>query len=168
MHKAALAIAAGAGILIMLRGSTVTFFEPSEFQGWWDQLNPELLDKLNRFRELWGMPVVVSSDPHAVGRHNGRGDVSQHNVDQWGEVRAVDVFPTVETRNGRAWVKTIAQRERAFRLATEAGFTGIGIYTDTAPGNMLHLDVRQDRAEGDPATWSRIAGNFWGIDQVLA
>ncbi|WP_341937205.1 hypothetical protein [Marinimicrobium sp. C2-29] len=147
---------------------TLTYFTPEEFGDWYDQLNPELLQKLDAFRAAWGAPVVVSDANGAIGR-TGQGDHSQHNVEVWGEVRAIDVFPKVEIEPGvYGWMQTGEERARAYRLAKEIGFTGIGLYTDTAPGNMLHLDVRRDRLSGNPAKWSRISGEYMGINEVLA
>ena len=86
-------------------------------------------------------------------------------MDAWGEVRAVDVFPLVEIRPGEyRYMNSQADRARAFNTAKQVGFRGIGLYTDTQPGNMLHVDTRDaDRV----ATWSRVAGNYRGISEVL-
>lgn len=142
-------------------------FSPDEFGEWWPHMSPELLRKLDAFRERWGAPVVVSPAHGGIGRHLGDGDESQHNVDEWGEVRAVDVFPKVPAgASGYRYINTTAERERAYRVARSVGFTGIGLYTDTSPGNMLHVDVR--KSAGYVATWSRVDGNYLGIEQVTA
>lgn len=126
-------------------------------------MNSDLLLKLDEFRHRWGAPVMISPVDGALGRHAGDSSQSQHNVDLFGEVRAADVFPRV----GSGFIQTEGERRRAYRIAVEVGFTGIGVYTDTTPGNMLHLDVRTDRQPGNPALWSRVSGQFKGIGEVV-
>ncbi len=141
-------------------------FTPDEFGPWWPQMNQELLKKLDAFRERWGAPVVISPAEGSLGRHGGEFGTSQHNVDAWGEVRAVDVFPMVPAgRSGYRYMTNAEDRQRAMEVARAVGFTGIGLYTDTSPGNMLHVDVRPT---ADVATWSRVNGQYLGIGQVLA
>ena len=142
-------------------------FKPSEFGIWWPLMDRDLLLKLDKFREAWGAPVVISRAPGGIGRHGGKSGGSQHNIDTWGRVRAIDIFPQIVTNDGRRGIATSEERERAYRIADAVGFTGIGLYTDTKPSNMLHVDVRRDREAGDPATWSRVAGDYLGIDEVL-
>ena len=136
----------------------LTYFAPEEFGDWWPFMSVELLEKLDEFRRRWGSPVVISSAVGALGRHYG--GESQHNVDKWGEVRAIDVFPM---KSDGGYLETEADRRRAFELAESVGFSGIGLYTDTMPGNMMHLDVRGGRL----ATWSRVAGKYLKIGVVV-
>ena len=131
------------------------YFKASEFGVFYPLMSKDLLLKLDEFRHRWGAPVVVSPAAGGIGRHGG-GD-SQHNVDKWGEVRAVDVFPK--------GMDSAADMQRAYLIAREIGFTGIGLYTDTKPSNMMHLDVR---AGTHVATWSRVAGKYLGIGEVIA
>ena len=142
-------------------------FSPSEFGIWWPLMNEDLLLKLDQFREEWGAPVVISPAPGGIGRTGGAGDSSQHNIDVWIRVRAIDVFPQVISPEGRRGIVTGAERQRAYEVAKKVGFTGIGLYTDTRPSNMVHLDVREDRRPGDPAKWSRVAGDYRAITEVL-
>lgn len=130
-------------------------FSPWEFRTWFADMSPELLKKLDTFRELWGQPVVISSHADGLGRKLGPADTSQHNVNKWGEVRAVDVFPEGLNVQTKAF---------AIQCARQAGFTGYGIYSDTQPGWMMHLDVRADRSPVNPATWARVNGNYVGIE----
>lgn len=139
------------------------YFSEHEFGGWFESMNPKLLEKLDQFRHEWGFPVQVSSHEDAVGRHLGD-STSQHNIDRWGMVNAIDVFPK---NSVGGYINSQAERKRAFDIAKKVGFTGIGIYTDTSPGNMLHLDVRSGKSEGDPAIWSRINGQFDSIYKVV-
>lgn len=138
------------------------YFDASEFGAWYPLMSVELLNKLDEFRHRWGYPVIISPAEGGIGRRDD--SHSQHNVNWLGEVRAVDVFPTVA---GGGYMTTVDQRDRALRLAREVGFTGIGLYTDTQPGDMLHVDVREDREEGDPALWARIGGEYTSIYQVV-
>ena len=131
------------------------YFSASEFGVYYPMINSELLVKLDEFRHRWGRPVTVSPVAGAIVRHGGDSH-SQHNIDRWGETRAIDVFPE--------GMETLEQRQRAYQIARAVGFTGIGIYTDTAPSNLLHVDVRPgDRV----ATWSRVNGEYLGINEVL-
>lgn len=143
-------------------------FTPSEFGIYYPLMSSDLLLKMDKFRELWGAPVEVSKAPGGIGRH-GAGDESQHNIDAWGEVRAIDLFPKVPDGNGGyRYMKTVEERERAYNIARRSGFTGIGLYTDTQPGNLLHADVREPKRANYVATWSRVDGKYLGINEVLA
>ena len=139
------------------------YFSSSEFGVWYPLMSLELLKKLDKFREEWGYPVEISKANGAIGRES-KDSHSQHNIFKWGEVRAVDVFP----RTASGYITTAEERYRAYEVAKKVGFTGIGLYTDTAPGNMLHVDVREDRQPGSPALWSRVSGVYGGISEVLA
>ncbi len=130
------------------------YFKPAEFQGWYEQCNLKLLDTLDKFRELWGAPVMISPASGAVGRRLGDAATSQHNIDHWGCVNAVDVMPK--------GMMTRADMERAIKLAQEAGFTGIGVYPFWHPFPGLHLDVR----EGAPGVVAHWAGVPKGGKQV--
>lgn len=142
------------------------YFSPGEFRQWWPFMSADLLLKLDEFRRRWGAPVIVSGADGALGR-TGQGH-SQHNIDTWGEVRAIDVFPQVPDGNGGfKYMTSATDRAKAYMLAREIGFTGVGLYTDTAPGNMLHLDVRADADAGAPAKWSRVEGSYLAIEAVL-
>ncbi|MFL1484894.1 hypothetical protein [Marinobacter sp. LN3S78] len=153
------------------KGVNLQHFSPSEFTdrygtNWYSQMHPELLRKLDAFRERWGHPVMVSNAKGAMGRHQGPSGTSQHNVDAWGEVRAIDVFPKLPAgASGYRYIEKASERARAYQVARAVGFTGIGLYTDTSPGDMLHVDVRPSSGV---ATWSRVDGNYLDIGQVIA
>lgn len=139
---------------------TLKYFKASEFGLWYPLMSKDLLIKLDAFREAWGAPVVISHAHGGIGREDS--SESQHNVLRWGEVRAIDVFPMV---NG-GYMSSASDRSRARAIAQQVGFTGIGLYIDTQPGNMLHVDVRNDRDESKPAEWSRVAGQYFSIGAV--
>lgn len=115
---------------------------------WWDQMSPRLLVCLDLLRYRHGGPIQISGHDSALGRQLGPDDRSQHNIDKWGEVRAVDaMFPRVKTQ---------ADAERVIRQAKECGFTGIGFGPFWLPYVGMHLDVRDDRFPGEPATWGYV------------
>ncbi len=106
------------------------YFNPSEFGEWWPLMSTDLLTKLDEFRDRLGVPVRISPATGSLGREDGVAGTSQHNIDLWGEVRAVDVMFTG------------VSLEYAFRVAKDIGFTGIGAYPHWQPTQGMHLDVR--------------------------
>jgi len=143
-------------------GVELRHFRPHEFRGWFHAMSPTLLERLDHWRHMLDAPVLVSPAAGALGRHLGKDNSSQHNVDVWGEVRAIDLMPQLP----------VEEMERAFDLAIDAGFTGVGLYPDWCPQWGMHLDVRKDRRIDDPALWSglRINGRqvYRGIDEAFA
>ena len=125
----------------------LTYFKPEEFGEWWPLMNTDLLTLLDEFRDRLGSAVMISPAAGSLGRNDGV-SLSQHNVDMWGEVRAADVmFPGLDR----------SDLERAAKIAEEVGFTGIGAYPDWSPYVGMHLDVRQSRVSGWPATWAGLS-----------
>lgn len=133
-------------------------FTPDEFREWHDDMAFKVLYSIDDFREYWGAPVTVSLNPDALGRELGDDDESQHNIDRWGVVRAIDFFPKGLNESNI---------DRAYTCAVNAGFTGIGFYTDTKPSMMMHGDVRPDRTAENPATWVRVDGKYIGLAGFL-
>lgn len=158
-----LAIVGGVGLLALTASRpALAHFKADEFGLWWPLMNADLLAKLDEFRARWGHPVRVSPADGSRGRVDT--SESQHNIiHTLGSVRAVDVFPTV---NGRGM--SAGDMQAAVALAAEVGFTGIGVYTDTEPYPMLHLDVRPGREPGSPALWSRVNGEYGGLWEAFA
>ncbi|WP_444884863.1 hypothetical protein [Microbulbifer sp. PSTR4-B] len=157
------AVAIGIGGRFVTRPK-LNHFSRDEFGIWYPLMSADLLQRLDRFRTEWGGRVIVSKAEGGIGREDDSN--SQHNVTRWGEVLAIDVFPQVQDVQGNwHYLNSPEQLERAYQVARSVGFTGIGLYTDTQPGHMVHLDVRP----GDHiATWSRIAGEYRGISEALA
>lgn len=124
------------------------YFKPSEFGNDWPVIAPALKDCLDAFRADWGAPVRISPRKGALGRRLGPEEMSGHNIDRWGTVMAADVFP--------AGMDTPDDMARAVSCAKTAGATGVGLYTDTSPSKMMHLDVRPDRTPDNPRYWSRV------------
>ena len=107
-----------------------------------------------------GSPIEISLSEYALGRNLGRGKMSEHNIDEWGEVLAVDCFIS--------GVYNRAQAEAVVYEATSIGFTGIGVYSDTHNNYgeeqvMFHLGVRPNELMGSPATWGRISGKYTSL-----
>lgn len=100
-------------------------------------MNPVTLRKLDKARELAGIPFIISSGYRTINweKHRGRSGRSAHTLGM-----AVDVA-----------FKTIAQRDAIIKAAIKAGFTRIGIAS-----NFVHLD---NADEADPVLY---ATKYWG------
>ena len=135
-------------------------FSAEEFRDWADDMSPRLVTMLDILRFRLGSPIAVSGSEYALGRNLGRGKMSEHNIDEWGEVLAVDCF-----------IGGVYNRIQAEAVAHEAeaiGFTGIGVYSDTRNNQgqeqvMFHLGVRPNEDMGSPATWGRISGKYTSL-----
>jgi len=132
-------------------------FDAEEFREWSDDMSARLVTMLDVLRFKLGSPIAVSASEYALGRELGRGKMSEHNVDHWGEVLAADCFIS--------GVYNRAQAEAVVYEATGIGFTGIGVYSDTHNNRgeeqvMFHLGVRPNELMGSPATWGRVDGEY--------
>ena len=135
-------------------------FSAEEFRDWADDMSPRLVTMLDILRFRLGSPIAVSGSEYALGRNLGVGKMSEHNVDHWGEVLAVDCFVS--------GVYNRAQAEAVVYEAEGIGFTGIGVYSDTHNNQgddqvMFHLGVRPNEDMGSPATWGRVAGKYTSL-----
>lgn len=110
------------------------------------QMHWQLLDGLEKLRELAGVPIQV----HAGYR------CPEHN-------QKVGGVPRSEHMLGMAADISLPgiSLQRAYELALEvpqfAG-GGIGVYD----GNFLHVDVRERRAR-----WARVSGKYVGIGELV-
>ena len=135
-------------------------FSSEEFREWADDMSPRLITMLDVLRFKLGSPIEISLSEYALGRNLGRNELSEHNIDEWGEVLAVDCF-----------ISGVYSRQQAEGVAHEAtaiGFTGIGVYSDTRNNQgqeqvMFHLGVRPNELMGSPATWGRISGKYTSL-----
>ena len=132
-------------------------FSAEEFREWADDMSGRLVTMLDILRFRLGSPIEISLSKYALGRNLGRGKMSEHNIDEWGEVLAVDCFIS--------GVYNRAQVEAVVYEATSIGFTGIGVYSDTHNNRgeeqvMFHLGVRPNELMGSPATWGRVDGEY--------
>ena len=135
-------------------------FSAEEFREWSDDMSPRLVTMLDVLRFKLGSPIEISGSEYALGRNLGVGKMSEHNIDEWGEVLAVDCFVS--------GVYNRAQAESVVYEAEGIGFTGIGIYSDTDNNQgddqvMFHLGVRPNELMGSPATWGRISGKYTSL-----
>ena len=135
-------------------------FSQEEFREWAEDMSPRLVTMLDVLRFRLGRPIAISASEYALGRNLGVGKMSEHNIDEWGEVLAVDCFIS--------GVYNRAQAEAVVYEADEIGFTGIGVYSDTHNNQgddqvMFHLGVRPNELMGSPATWGRISGKYTSL-----
>jgi len=135
-------------------------FSQEEFREWSDDMSPRLVTMLDVLRFRLGRPIEISASEYALGRNLGRNELSEHNIDEWGEVLAVDCFIS--------GVYNRAQAESVVYEAEGIGFTGIGVYSDTDNNQgddqvMFHLGVRPNELMGSPATWGRISGKYTSL-----
>ena len=135
-------------------------FSQEEFREWGEDMSPRLVTMLDVLRFRLGSAIEISASGAALGRNLGRDALSEHNVDHWGEVLAVDCF-----------ISGVYNRAQAEAVAHEAegiGFTGIGAYSDTRNNKgeaqvMFHLGVRPTSMMGSPATWGRVNGKYTSL-----
>ena len=135
-------------------------FNQEEFREWSDDMSARLITMLDVLRFRLGRPIAISASSYALGRNLGRGKMSEHNIDHWGEVLAVDCFIS--------GVCNRAQAEAVVYEATSIGFTGIGVYSDTHNNRgeeqvMFHLGVRPTEMMGSPATWGRVDHDYTSL-----
>ena len=135
-------------------------FSSEEFREWADDMSPRLVTMLDVLRFHIGRPIEISKSSYALGREQGRDQMSEHNIDRWGEVLAVDCFVTGVYRR--------AQAEAVAHEAEAIGFTGIGVYSDTHNNYgeeqvMFHLGVRPNELMGAPATWGRVDHDYTSL-----
>ena len=67
-------------------------FSAEEFREWAEDMSPRLVTMLDVLRFRLGRPIEISASEYALGRNLGRNELSEHNIDEWGEVLAVDCF----------------------------------------------------------------------------
>ena len=139
-------------------------FDAEEFREWSDDMSARLVTMLDVLRFRLGSAIEISASEYALGRELGRelgrGKMSEHNIDEWGEVLAVDCFIS--------GVYNRAQSEAVVYEATSIGFTGIGVYSDTTNNQgeeqvMFHLGVRPTEMMGNPATWGRVDHDYTSL-----
>ena len=133
------------------------YFTQEEFRDWAEDMSARLVTMLDVLRFRLGSAIEISASEYALGRNLGVGKMSEHNVDEWGEVLAVDCF-----------ISGVYSRQQAEGVVHEAiaiGFTGIGVYSDTRNNQgqeqvMFHLGVRPNELMGSPATWGRVNHDY--------
>ena len=105
-------------------------------------INPILLERLDRLRELWGKPINVSCAVRCRehNREVGGVDNSQHVLGN-----AADVYIGSQTeRNSKEY-----HIFYGFILGTEL-FDGVGYYPDS---EFVHVDVRNNGHTPNAFTW---------------
>ena len=135
-------------------------FSQEEFREWAEDMSPRLITMLDVLRFRLGSAIEISGSEYALGRNLGVGKMSEHNIDHWGEVLAVDCFI--------GGVYNRAQAEAVVYESEGIGFTGIGVYSDTHNNQgqeqvMFHLGVRPNELMGAPATWGRVDHDYTSL-----
>jgi len=136
------------------------YFSQEEFREWAEDMSPRLVTMLDVLRFRLGSVIEISGSKYALGRELSRGNMSAHNIDEWGEVLAADCF-----------VRGVYSKDQAESVVNEAkaiGFTGIGVYSDTHNNKgkkqvMFHFDVRPNELMGSPATWGRVNNSYTSL-----
>ncbi|MDX8400894.1 MAG: hypothetical protein R8K20_11715 [Gallionellaceae bacterium] len=150
------------------------YFSALEFGSWWPLMSIVLLQKLDALREAWGDSIIISPAMGSLGRPYPPGHSnwsSRHNITKYGEVQAADIMPQVTEADGTKRSLNKQELKAFYNMAVAVGFTGVGAYPDWVPYAGLHVDVRDDRSAGDPATWSGIktaAGQeYFGVERAF-
>jgi hypothetical protein len=139
-------------------------FAEKEFREWYDRMSPRLLTMLDILRYQLGLVIEISGNDLALGRLLPEDKESEHNINHWHEVLAVDCFVGKNTsyRDARKIINT----------AKAVGFTGIGVYPFWTNNQGVkqcgfHFGVRPTRNMGDPATWGYFEGRFTSMENAL-
>lgn len=130
----------------------LNYFSPEEFirggTQWLPRMNPRWLVMIDVLRHEDRRKIRISPDPGALGRTDRSRSTSQHYAGEGRLCNAGDVLPQSVTDPETA--------ERFYLRAKNLGFRGIGFYLGGASGPRFHLDERDDREPGYPATWGRV------------
>lgn len=149
------------------------FFKKHEFErngeNWYDLYDPRWIVLIDVFRLQTGI-CRLSPNPEALGRRDGvnpsKSGYNAHNIDKHGVVKAGDTFPNIFVRENE-----ILSIHHCFLTAKNIGFTGIGIYPQWKLNGIrrcgMHLDVRDNQAPGNPATWGYVDGKFVSINKAF-
>jgi len=140
------------------------YFSQEEFREWAEDMSPRLVTMLDVLRFRLGSAIEISKSKYALGRELGRNKLSEHNIDYWDEVLAVDCFIR--------GIYNQAQAETVVHEASAIGFTGIGVYSDTHNNQgekqvMFHFGVRPNELMGSPATWGRIDYDYTSLTNAI-
>jgi len=139
------------------KGEEIKNFDSDEFLvGELQFVGIEIIQAVDKFRDLSGVPIYPSIAPGALARIDNN-VTNQHHARSDGSVlsKAMDWFP------GRGESIT-----RLLMLALGSGlFGGIGVYFDTngfvhSSKNMFHTDVRP-KENGIPILWYRVGGSYF-------
>lgn len=142
------------GAKFLMLNFRLKHFKLSEFRGKWIYLATGLLLRLDKFRDMLGIKVRISP---AAGAMIPTSDTTRKETSQHFLGRAIDViiYKNEMLRKNLDIVDVI-------ETAKEAGFTGIGLYPDSAGDEnriRLHLDIRIAKEPGKIALWGTTPGN---------
>jgi len=114
------------------------YFTPEEFREWSDDMSPRLVTMLDVLRFRLDRVIEISGSAQALGLNLGRGKMSEHNVDEWGEVLAVDCF--VSGVYSRAQAEAVA---REAVTASDAGDSTQWILADNTQATVTHEELKE-------------------------
>lgn len=161
LQKAGITAAAAYGAAYALKSASIhlDYYSPADFGVWFPFMDKKLLIGIDGLCATVGEKLEVSPAPGAIGR---TGTTSQHNLGIDFKVRAVDLL-----------IPPGKNLEQIYNYARNARqFSGIGVYPDWQPRPGIHLDTRQGRTPGDPATWSglKVSGvqKYFGVNEAFA
>jgi hypothetical protein len=142
-------LAYGLGWFKKVEETDLVYFNAIDFGPWFPVMSPRLVNNVDKMAMMLA-PLGYSFKVSRAGLKS-EDSLSQHNVTEWGEVRALDLNVRL---NGLKLDKddllSLYSRVSLMRL-----FTGIGVYPNwNTPG--IHVDVREDRTVNAPATWGDI------------
>ena len=142
------------------------WFKESEFQGFYDKIDKEFLEKIDALREVTGFTMIVSPANGAVGRSDSVS--SWHNYRLHGAIYATDFFVSNKGKN-------LTKREILLfkTLAIAVGLKGIGLYPywRGPVGTGFHLDNRTkltNKVGRSHDSWGRLKDNSYvTFDEAL-
>lgn len=108
------------------------------------RIDARLVQALQCWRDLLGQPLRITPVLEGIYRTTGSPTSQHYAVGRLST--AIDIFPMAGSV-GQAFLTA---------LSIDA-FRGVGLYLDTKPGFMIHVDVRQ----GDRILWVRTGGNSY-------
>ena len=114
------------------------YFSSEEFREWAEDMSPRLVTMLDVLRFRLGSPIAISGSDYALGRNLGRGKMSAHNIDEWGEVLAVDCF--IGGVYSRAQAEAVA---REAVTASDAGDSTQWILADNTQATVTHEELKE-------------------------
>lgn len=126
---------------LYLTKPTLKNFSPKEFGIWWPFMDEELLKKLDSFRTQLGNKVIISPISGSIGRLKAAISDSQHILGPDLKIRAVDVMLPLN-RLGIDYSRGGTELKKAFDIALQTGFRGVGVYPKWTPYAGMHLDTR--------------------------
>jgi hypothetical protein len=120
--------------------SAVKFFRPAEFGDRADDIDPRTIYAADAMRARLGSPLTVSPVLGATARFGGNARSQHYAIGR--RATAVDLMPAMATLGD------------AYRAALGVqAIGGVGLYPDTSPLPMIHIDTRPRKPGGGVFQW---------------